>query len=131
MKKWLCIVPAVLLCLCLLWGIGTGFMKNNSVLIRDWSVSDDGTELTLTACPTSSVGSLRKVTYRQQNGRLYLDFYAAFGGLNGRSGAGDVITVPLIGDTRAVAVRQRGGYTDVLVRDEVNGWQRELRKVSE
>lgn len=105
---------------------GTGFMRNTSVYVEDYTVSDDGTEITITFFDASSMGYIRRVSVHQQDGgKLYLDCYAAFGGLNGKIGARNTFTLPLDRDTEIIAVyRAPGCYAQLLVKDTDGIWHR-------
>ena len=64
--------------------IGSGFIKNTSAFISDHRVSADGRELTIQMGVSSSAGFIRDVkVHQQQGGKMYLDCYSAFGGING------------------------------------------------
>lgn len=105
MKKRAFIVLLIILVLLLTYFIGTGFMKNTSAYINDFSVSEDGSEITMNVGVSSSMGYIREVSiYQQEGGKLYIDCYSAFGGLNGSIGAKSVFTLPLDKDTTIIAI---------------------------
>ena len=65
-----------------------GFLRNGSVYMDGYSVSGDGREITLDIGVAASRGYIRKAAVSQQyGGKLYIDCYSAFGGINGRIGA--------------------------------------------
>ena len=67
--------------------IAPGFSRNGNAYIAEYSVSEDGREMTIKVGVFSSIGYIRKVSVHQQHGgKLYLDFYSAFGGINGSVG---------------------------------------------
>lgn len=72
------------------------------------------------------MGYIRDVNvHQQQGGRLYLDCYSAFGGLNGSIGAKDTFSFELNDDTTIIAVyRKSNVYEEVLVKAEDGSWQR-------
>lgn len=88
MKKKMVIGIIVAVVLCGGYFIGSGFLRNGSVYMDGYSVSGDGREITLDIGVAASRGYIRKMEISQQmGGKLYIDCYAAFGGINGRIGA--------------------------------------------
>ena len=118
MKKKSFRVIVIILVLIILYFVVPGFMKNQSVVIDGYTVSADGKEITLNVSVASSMGYIRNVKiHQQQGGKLYLDFYSAFGGPNGFIGAKKEYTVPLDEDTSIIAVyRNPNAYEEVLVK---------------
>ena len=101
-------------------------MKNGSVYVKEYSVSGDGREITLDIDTAASVGYIRKMAVSQQmGGKLYIDCYAAFGGINGRIGAKNSFTLPLDEDTTMIGIyRNKNAYQEVLHKDEDGIWRR-------
>ena len=125
MKKFTIIAAAVIVLLGAYF-IGTGFRKCPTAYISDYAVSADGTEMTLKLFSSGSVGYIRKISVHQLvGGKLYLDCWYAFGGLNGFLGAKDEFTVPLATDTEMLAFfRNPDCYEEVLRKDSAGDWQR-------
>ena len=126
MKKKLIIFAAACIALLCIYIIGSGFVKSSSAYISDFTVSEDGTEMTINISVASSAGYVRKVApHGEQNGRLYLDCYSAFGGSNGSIGAKGEYTVQLNEDTDTIALyRNTDCYEEVLKKDDSGSWQR-------
>ena len=126
MKKRLFVSLVIALMLAFIYFVGTGFMKNTSAFIDDYSVSADGKEITISVSVASSMGYIRDVkVHQQQGGKLYLDCYSAFGGLNGNIGAKDIFTFLLDEDTSIIAIyRNSNCYEEVLVKVADGTWQR-------
>ena len=125
MKKKLLRAAAFLAAAVLAYSLLTGCVKNTSCFPKDWSVSENGREMTLRLSVGSSAGHIRRVRVREkEKGRLCLDVYAAFGGLNGRIGARNVFTVPLGTDTERIALCRDGGYEDILYKTEDGSFKR-------
>ena len=105
--------------------VGSGFQKQGSTYISDFSVSEDGTEITIKVQVSNSVGYIRKVSEHQQKGeRLYLDCYSAFGGINGSIGAKEEFIIKVSEETKVIAVdRNANCYEEVLKKNELNEWQ--------
>lgn len=126
MKKRMMILAVAVLAAVGIYFIGSGFLKATSVYISDYSVSEDGTEMTVKLGVASSAGYIRKAAvHQQQGGRLYLDCYSAFGGFNGSIGAREEYTIPLAEETEVIAICSGGnGYQAVLEKDGDGNWQR-------
>ena len=126
MKKKVTIGIVIVLVLCLGYFIGSGFWKNGSVYVEEYSVSADGRKITLDIGTASSAGYIRKMTVsQQQGGKLYIDCNAAFGGINGRIGAKSSFTLPLDEDTTMIGIyRKKNCYEEILHKDEGGTWRR-------
>ena len=126
MKKKVFAVLGVIIALILIYLVGSGFMKNTSASITDYYVSDDGKEITISVGVASSMGYIRDVSVHQQHGgKLYLDCYSAFGGLNGSIGAKNTFTFGLNEDTTIIAIyRNSNTYEEVLIKTEDGSWRR-------
>lgn len=126
MKKKISIIAGTILVLFMVYVFGPGFRKETSCFVEDYSVSEDGREITLQMGVASSVGFIRKVSVHRQGGnRLELDCYSAFGGVNGSIGARRTFTVPLTADTDVIALYKGNyHYEDVLVKDLDGIWRR-------
>ncbi len=126
MKKRILILLAALILLVGAYLVTPGFIKNGSAFIHDYSVSADGSAITLTVGVADSVGYIRKVAVnQQQGGTLYLDCYNSFGGFNGTIGAKNTYTIPLVEDTTRIALnRSHQDYQDILEKNAEGEWQR-------
>lgn len=125
-KKAAVIVLAIIFALAGLYVIAPGFTKQGNAYIVDYSVSEDGTEMTITVGVSTSIGYIRKVSEHQQHGgKLYLDCYSAFGGINGSWGATSEYTIQIDEDTEMIALyRSADCYDPVLEKDANGEWQR-------
>ena len=114
------IALAVIIALMTMYLVAPGFTKMGNVFIVDFSVSEDGSEMTVTVGVSSSIGYVRKVSeHQQQGGKLYLDCYSAFGGINGSWGAKNEYTIQLDDDTEMIAIyRSPNCYDPVLKKGE-------------
>lgn len=127
MKKALIILLIIMIILPALYFVGTGFMERMDVLLGDYSVSEDGTELTFNAGIMSSMGFIRG--YKDNGGGVkphYLTFYGTFGGLNSSFGAKSEFVLKLDeSDSEIYFKRASGGYELVLKKNEKTGlWER-------
>ena len=114
---------AVILLMALIFCIGTGFMKRTDVVLIDYSVSEDGTQLTFRTSIISSMGYTRG--FSDKGGGIkphYLVFYSTFGGLNSSFGAKNEFVLELgPDDTEIYFSRPGGGYELVLIKDPDTG----------
>ena len=126
MKKKVIIWVIVIFAVYMGYFCGTGFMKNGSVYLNDFSISEDGTEITLELGVAASAGNIRKaVVYQQHGGMLYFDCYCAFGGINGSISAKNTFTLPLDEDTTIIGVyRNTNCYEELLYKDADGIWKR-------
>lgn len=126
MKKLFVSLVSFLLILALGWMIGTGFMVKTSVYIQDYSVSEDGSELTFTIGIGDSMGFVRGYRDDPDGTAHNLKFYSAWGGLNSALGAKNAYVLPLRPeDTEICVYSGSNGYVCALVRDESTGqWKR-------
>lgn len=127
MKKFFLTFVTIIVVLAAVYFIGTGFRKDPTVVLVDYSVSEDGTEMTLHVSSWASVGYTRG--FKDKGGGVkphYLTFYSTFGGINSSLGAKSTFTLELAPeDTEVYFNRSDGGYELVLVKDlETGVWNR-------
>ena len=103
--------------------IGSGFIKRTDVVLAGYSVSEDGTEITINVGIPTSMGYIRG--FEDKGGGVkphYLTFYSTFGGLNSSLGAKHQFEIDLEEtDTEIYFNRSGGGYELVLVKDSETG----------
>ena len=127
LKKKIIAAIAVLLVLASFYLAGTGFQKRTDVFLEEYSVSEDGAEMTFTTGIASSMGYIRG--FKDNGGGVkphYLTFYSTFGGLNSSFGAKQDFKLELDPeDTEIYFARPDQGYELVLVKDgETGEWRR-------
>ena len=118
------IALAVIVALTAAYLVAPGFAKMGNVYIADFRVSEDGSEMTITVGVSTSIGYVRRVSVHQQfGGKLYLDCYSAFGGINGSWGAKNEYTIQLDDDTEMIAIyRSPDCYDPVLKKGDDGVW---------
>ena len=118
------IALAVIVALTAAYLVAPGFAKMGNVYIADFRVSEDGSEMTITVGVSTSIGYVRRVSVHQQHGgKLYLDCYSAFGGINGSWGAKNEYTIQLDDDTEMIAIyRSPDCYDPVLKKGDDGVW---------
>ena len=126
-KKIFLTIVVLIVTLVSIYFVGTGFRKAPNEVLINYSVSEDGTEMTFRVGSAESIGYVRG--FQDKGGGVkphYLTFYYAFGGINGTWGAKNTFTLELAPeDTEIYFNRPGGGYELVLVKDEETGeWHR-------
>lgn len=123
MKKKNIIIISAIMILIISFMVGTGFQKRTDVVLVDYSVSADGTEMNLGVQVSSSMGYIRG--FKDKGGDVkpqYLTFYSTFGGLNSSFGAVNSFVLELgKNDTEIYFNRPNDGYELVLIKDEETG----------
>lgn len=119
MKKKIFLTIAVIVVLMLLMFICAGFRKRTDVVLFDYSVSEDGSAISLEIQVSSSMGYIRG--FKDKGGGVkphYLTFYSTFGGLNSSFGSINEIELELSRDNTEIYFnRPGGGYELVLMKD--------------
>ena len=88
MKKFLPVFLVLLLGAALgILFILPGFQKRTDVYLQDFSVSEDGSVITVQTFPIGSMGFIRAMEAKQIGDEIHCSFYRTFGGLNSRLGA--------------------------------------------
>ncbi|MCI9579019.1 MAG: hypothetical protein HFF98_09255 [Oscillibacter sp.] len=64
-----------------------GFQKRTDVYLQKFSVSEDGSAVTVQTFTTGSMGYIRAVEPKQIGNEIHCSFYSCFGGLNSSFGA--------------------------------------------
>lgn len=127
MKKKIIIIASILVGVAIILFIGTGLTKNPNVVIREYSVNEDGSKLNFTVGMPFSIGYTRG--YKNKGGGVkshYLNFYNTFGVINSSWGAKFEYVLELDeDDTEIYFNRSGGGYELVLQKNQETGeWER-------
>ena len=131
MKKYLTkviLIIAIIVVAIASFLIGTGFIKRTDVVLYDYIVAEDESEIFLDVQVSSSMGHTRG--FKDNGGGIkphYLTFYSTFGGLNSSFGAKNSFILELDDDdTEIYFSRPNGGYELVLIKNVDNGkWERQ------
>lgn len=122
MKKTLFCILGILVVLIGAWIIGTGFQKEASAFVDDYSLNEDSSVMTLHTGVGSSMGFIRKVVVSQTTeGEIKLDFISAFGGLNGSIGAKSTYEISLDKNATSISIYQKDHYRLILKKDSDSG----------
>lgn len=125
-KKIIILSIALVMIIVMALFIGTGFTKLTNVFLNDYSVSEDGTTLTMNVGIASSMGYIRDYNVKLGGTNKYITFYPCFGGFNSNIGAKNEfeIETPVECD-EIYFYHGDGGYTLVLQRNDVTGeWEK-------
>ena len=97
--------------------------RRDDVMIEDFSVSADGSEMTLKAGIAGSAGYLRKakVRYDDEYKTVLVDFYSTFG-INNPVGAEDTFVIPLKPDSENILFNRGDNYYAALAKDADGRW---------
>ena len=102
--------------------------KRDDVMIEDFSVSADGSEMTLKAGIAGSAGYLRKVKvrYDDEYKTVLVDFYSTFG-INNPVGAEDTFVIPLKPDSENILFNRGNDYYAAFAKGEDGQWYKFAR----
>lgn len=114
-KKWIPVLLAFLI------GVSAGvlfvlpgFHKRTDIDLQKFSVSDDGSIVTVQTFPEGSMGFIRAMEAKQFGDEIHCSFYCAFGGLNSSIGSEYRFDIQL-DDSAERIYFDRGTSPDVLV----------------
>lgn len=122
------IVIAILVALFVVLGVWLLIFggKRDDVVITEYSVSADGSEMTLKASVASSAGYLGKITVSYDDDAVLVDFYSTFG-INNPIGAKSEFAVPLRSDSEIVCINRGDSYYAAFAKDDDGQWYRYAR----
>ena len=100
--------------------------KRDDVMIEDFSVSADGSEMTVHAGVFSSAGYLRKINVSYDDHAVLVDFYSTFG-INNPVGAEDTFVIPLKPDSENILFNRGNDYYAAFAKGEDGQWYRFAR----
>ena len=114
-KKWIPVLLAFLI------GVSAGvlfvlpgFQKRTDVFLQDFSVSRDGSAVTVETFSVGSMGYIRAMEAKQIGDEIHCSFYRCLGGLNSSLGAENTFEIPLDHPTQRIYF-DRGTSFDQLV----------------
>ena len=100
--------------------------KRDDVMIEDFSVSADGSEMTVHAGVFSSAGYLRKINVSYDDHAVMVDFYSTFG-INNSAGAKNEFVIPLKPDSEKICFNRGDNYYPALAKGEDGQWYKFAR----
>ena len=100
--------------------------KRDDVMIEDFSVSADGSEMTVHAGVFSSAGYLRKINVSYDDHAVMVDFYSTFG-INNSAGAKNEFVIPLKPDSERICFNRGDNYYPAFAKGEDGQWYKFAR----
>ena len=100
--------------------------KRDDVMIEDFSVSADGSEMTVHAGVFSSAGYLRKINVSYDDHAVLVDFYSTFG-INNSAGAKNEFVIPLKPDSENILFNRGNNYYAAFAKGEDGQWYKFAR----
>ena len=100
--------------------------KRDDVMIEDFSVSADGSEMTVHAGVFSSAGYLRKINVSYDDHAVMVDFYSTFG-INNPVGDEDTFVIPLKPDSENILFNRGNDYYAAFAKGEDGQWYKFAR----
>ena len=100
--------------------------KRDDVMIEDFSVSADGSEMTVHAGVFSRAGYLRKINVSYDDHAVLVDFYSTFG-INNPVGAEDTFVIPLKPDSENILFNRGNDYYAAFAKGEDGQWYKFAR----
>ncbi len=115
----------LLLAIIILGYVSTGFVKRTDVAIVDFTLSPDGTQMTIRTGVMSSAGYVRDISVKKDGDVLKLSFYKTFSGINNKHGAKNEFTFELPDNINEIHVyRDRYNYSVALAKNISGQWER-------
>lgn len=103
-----------------------GFEKRTDVYLQDFSISEDGSVMTIKTSLFGSMGFIRDIETETIRNELHCSFYRAFGGLNSGIGSKNTFEIKLDDSTEKIYF-DRGAEPDTIVLERDTGtnvWRR-------
>ena len=94
--------------------VSSGFETRTDVYLQDFSVSEDGSVITIKTLLSGSMGYIRAIKTEKTNDAIYCSFNCAFGGLNSSIGSRSRFEIQL-DESSAKIYFDRGKNADDLV----------------
>lgn len=114
MRKCLSLIVIFLIVAVGTFFVSSGFETRTDVYLQDFSVSEDGSVITIKTLLSGSMGYIRAIKTKTVNDAIYCSFYCAFGGLNSGIGSKNRFEI-LLDETSAKIYFDRGKETADLV----------------
>ncbi len=121
------VCAAVLMCVFfLIWAFAPGFTQKSGIVLMDYSTMCGDSIISIKLGDTDSAGYIRGFKdVSEEQGKMILRFYRAFGGLNGKIGAKNIINLLPDEDCTEIYFETSDGLKLVLIKDAETGeWRR-------
>ena len=100
--------------------VSAGFEKRTDVYLQDFSVSEDGSVITIKTSLSGSMGYIRAIETERAGEAIYCSFYCCFGGLNSSIGSKNRFEIRLDGASTKIYF-DRGNGMEALVLEKDAG----------
>ena len=118
------IIGAIILYFVLSYTVGVGFTENPNVYLEDFTVSEDGSQITIKTTVSSPSESIRNFSSITSGNVQYLDFYYTFGVSSSTLGAKDEFVVEINEDCIGIYFLREDGYELMLYKNpETSEWE--------
>lgn len=123
MKKGITVIVILLLTVIGILFFSTGG-KRTDIILNDYTVSEDGSIMTINVGVASSIGYVRTIRVKEDGDNKYITFYQTYG-INSRIGAEDEFQIELNPTSKGIYFyRGDAGYDLVLQKnDKTQEWQ--------
>lgn len=125
MKKFVIIILTAVILLSGIYFIGSGLTVRSDAVLYDFTVSEDGSKMTINVGVSGSVGYIRSTKdVSDEDGKIKLKFYSAFGGINGSIGSRNSFDIYLAEESKEIYFC-RGEQTElILFKNESGQWEK-------
>lgn len=129
MKKRILISLIVIITIVIIGFVLVNFIKRTDVFLGEYTVTNDGTQISMDVGVASSMGYLGRYSTKQVENRLYVTFYSALRGHNTFAG-GNLITIDLPQGCDEIYFNRSGGEYELMIQknNETGEWERVIAK---
>ena len=121
--KWISLPVIILVAIMVFHLVVTGFTRRSDVFMLDYSVTEHTGVVTMQVGVMSSVGYVRSMeNVSDDPTAAQIEFYSAFGGINGSWGARNVYTIQPGEQCKEIYFRTYDGWLLVLEKDSNGEW---------
>ena len=121
--KWISLPVIILVAIMVFHLVVTGFTRRSDVFMLDYSVTEHNGVVTMQVGVMSSVGYVRSMENVSNDPMAaQIEFYSAFGGINGSWGARNVYTIQPGEQCKEIYFRTYDGWRLVLEKDSNGEW---------
>lgn len=124
MKKYVLILAVLMIVAVGASFISSGFEKRTDVYLLNFSVSGDGSVITIETTLSGSMGYIRDIETERVNDAVYCSFFSAFGGLNSSIGAKSRFEIKLDDSSAKIYFDRGKGPADLVLKKDpaTNAW---------